>query len=75
MGSWQYPWLTAFEPIIHWRDATLDKKCQPVVISSIKPGEAQVLTTMTEEEWKELNAETEEPRAIIRKMTTASELA
>ncbi len=52
-----YPWLTAFEPVIHWKDATLDKKCQPVVISSIKPEEAHVATTMTEEEWETLNTE------------------
>ena len=70
-----YPWLTAFKPILHWQDATLDKKCQPVVISSIKPEETQVLKIMTEEEWEELNAETEEPYTIIRKTTTASELA
>jgi len=34
-----YPWLTAFEPTIHWKDATLDKQYQPVVISSVNPGE------------------------------------
>ncbi len=26
-----YPWLTAFEPTIHWKDATLDKIHQPVI--------------------------------------------
>jgi len=70
-----YPWLTAFEPIIHWRDATLDKKYQPVVISSIKPDKAQIATTMTEEEWEEINQESEEPYTMLRKVTTASELA
>jgi len=70
-----YPWLTTFQPIIHWKDATLDKACQPVVISSIKPGEAQIATTMTEEEWEEINQVDEEPYAILHKMTTASELA
>ncbi len=70
-----YPWLTAFEPTIHWRDATLDKRCQPVIISSIKPEEAKIRTTMTEEEWETLNAEEEGPYAILRKTTTASELA
>ncbi len=69
-----YPWLTAFEPIIHWRDATLDKECQPVVISSVKPDEAHVATTMTEEEWEALNTE-EGPTTFLRKTTTASELA
>jgi|SRR6266702_4385040 len=69
-----YPWLTAFEPIIHWRDATLDKTCQPVVISSINP-ETQISTMVTEEEWEELNVEEEGPYAILRKTTTALELA
>src|SRR6266702_1579647 len=45
-----YPWLTAFEPIIHWKDATLDKECQPVVISSVKPEETQAARVITEEE-------------------------
>ncbi len=71
-----YPWLTAFEPTIHWRDATLDKKCQPVVISSIKPEEAQITTTiLEEEEWEEIVQKEEGPYAILRKTTTALELA
>ncbi len=70
-----YPWLTTFEPVIHWRDATLDKKCQPVVISSIKTDETQISMIMTEEEWEEKNQESEEPHAILCKITTASELA
>ncbi len=71
-----YPWLTAFEPIIHWKDATLDKKCQPVIISSIQPEEAQIATTITEEEWEDtIQKDKEEPYAMIRKITTASELA
>jgi len=69
-----YSWLTAFEPVIHWRDATLDKKCQLVVISSIKLEETQVARITTEEEWEALNTE-EGPYAILRKTTTASELA
>ncbi len=69
-----YPWLTAFEPVIHWRDATLDKECQPVVISSVKPEETQAAVAMTEEEWEALNTE-EEPYARLRKTTTTSELA
>ncbi len=69
-----YPWLTAFEPVIHWKDATLDKECQPVVISSVKPEEAQLGATITEEEWEALNTE-EGPTAILWKTTTASELA
>ncbi len=69
-----YPWLTAFEPIIHWKDTTLDKAYQPVVISSIKP-ETWISATITEEEWEELNQESEEPYAILHKTTTALELA
>jgi len=60
-----YPWLTAFEPIIHWKDATLDKVCQPVVISSIQPQETQLATTMTKEEWEEISQEEEEPYTIL----------
>ncbi len=71
-----YPWLTTFEPIIHWKDATLDKKCQPVVISSLKPEEVQVATTITQENWEEIIQKEEEgPYAILRRTTMASELA
>jgi len=45
-----YPWLTTFKPVIHWKDTTLDKTCQPVVIISVKPGEAQISMVITEEE-------------------------
>ncbi len=71
----RYPWLTAFEPVIHWKDATLDKKCQPVIISSILPQDTQIATTMTEEEWEEINQEEDKPYAILRKTTTMLELA
>ncbi len=54
---------------------TLDKKCQPVVISSVKPEEVQLATTMTEEEWEGMVQREEEPYAVLRKTTTASELA
>ncbi len=60
-----YPWLTAFEPVIHWKDATLDKKCQPVIISSVKPNETQAAKVITEEEWEIMNAKEEEPYAIL----------
>jgi len=70
-----YPWLTAFKPIIHWKDTTLDKKCQPVVISSIKPEQTQVLVTITEEEWEEWVNDEEEPYTMLRNTTTALELA
>ncbi len=56
----RYPWLTAFEPIIHWKDATLDKQHQPVVISSINPGEIQVSSAITEDEWVMMNEDPEE---------------
>jgi len=46
-----------------------------VVISSLKPEEAQVSTTITEEEWEEINQEEEEPYAILCKTMTVSELA
>ena len=67
--------MTAFKPIIHWRDATLDKTCQPVVISSIKPKEVQAAAVTTEEEWEEIVLQQEEPYASLRKTTMASELA
>ncbi len=47
-----YPWLTAFEPMIHWKDATLDKNFQPIIISSLNPKGVQVLSAITEEEWE-----------------------
>ncbi len=50
-----YPWLMAFEPVIHWKDATLDKEYQPVIISSIKSGEIQVSSAITEDKWEEMN--------------------
>ncbi len=64
----------AFEPVIHWRDATLDKQCQPVVISSTNP-ETQVAAITTKEEWEEIHKEKDTPTAILWKVTTASELA
>src|SRR6266702_443855 len=60
-----YPWLTAFEPIIHWTDATLDKVCQPVIISSVKPNDTQAAVTITEEEWEKEVQEKEEPHAML----------
>src|SRR6266702_3936088 len=70
-----YPWLTAFEPVIHWKDATLDQQCQPVIISSIQPEDADAAVIMTEGAWEQANQEEEEPYATLRKTTTASELA
>ncbi len=62
-----YPWLTAFEPIIHWKDTTLDKQYQPVIISSINPGETQVSSAITEDEWAMMNENPDEvPYLAIR---------
>jgi len=47
-----YPWLTAFKPTIHWKDATLDKAFQPVIISSFNPKGVQVSSAIMEEEWE-----------------------
>ncbi len=55
-----YPWLTAFEPLIHWKDATLDKQYQPVVISSINPRETRVSSAITEDKWAMINEDLEE---------------
>jgi len=64
-----YPWLTAFEPIIHWKDATLDKQHQPVVISSINPAETQISSAIVEEEWAMMNEDPEEvPYLAIRRI-------
>ncbi len=64
-----YPWLTAFEPVIHWKDATLDKQHQPVVISSINPGETRVSSAITEDEWAIMNEDLDEaPYLAIRRI-------
>ncbi len=68
-----YPWLTAFEPMIHWKDATLDKACQPVIISSINPREVQVSSAITEEEWEIMNKDLEEvPYLGIQNVCTSA---
>ncbi len=46
-----------------------------MVISSIKPDKTQAAVTITEEEWEKEVQEEEEPYAILRKTTTALELA
>ncbi len=56
-----YPWLMAFKPIIHWKDATLDKTFQPVIISSLKPKGVQVSSAIMEEEWE---IENEDPDLV-----------
>ncbi len=77
-----YPWFTAFEPKIRWREATLEEEYQPVVITMINTHEETiesaiwVLETygLDEEAWEQMMDE-EEPYIAIRKTTTASELA
>ncbi len=77
-----YPWFTAFEPKIRWREATLEEEYQPVVITTINTHEPTIelairaLETygLDEEAWEQLVNE-EEPYIAIRKTTTASELA
>ncbi len=56
-----YPWLTTFEPTIHWKDATLDKTFLPVIISSINLKGIQVSSAITEEEWE---IENEDPDLV-----------
>src|SRR6266702_1701412 len=69
-----YPWLTAFKPEIHWKDATLDKQYQPVVISSINPGETRVSSAITEDEWAMMNEDPEEvPYLAIRRIHSCTQ--
>ncbi len=56
-----YPWLTVFEPTIHWKDATLDKAFQPVIISFLNPKGVQISSAITEEEWE---IENEDPDSV-----------
>ncbi len=77
-----YPWFTAFEPKIWWREATLEEEYQPVVITTINTHEQTIelaiwtLETyrLDEEAWEQLVYE-EEPYIAICKTMTASELA
>ncbi len=64
-----YPWFTAFEPKIRWKEATLEEEYQPVVITTINTHEEmiesaiQALETyeLDEEAWEQLIDEEEEP--------------
>jgi hypothetical protein len=77
-----YPWLAAFEPVFHWKDATLDEKFQPVVITStgkdphtIEAAIRAIETYCLEEStWEQMIYE-EEPYFAIKKTTTATKLA
>ncbi len=77
-----YPWFTAFEPKIRWREATLEEEYQPVVITTINTHEQTIESAirtletygLDEEAWEQL-LDDEEPHIAIRKTTTASELA
>ncbi len=78
-----YPWFTAFEPKIQWREATLEEEYQPVVISTINTHQETIESAiraletyeLDEEAWEQLIDEENEPFIAIRKTTTASELA
>ncbi len=77
-----YPWFTAFEPKIRWREATLEEDYQPVVITTINPQEPTIESAiraletyeLDEEAWEQIMNK-EEPYIAIRKTMTASELA
>src|SRR6266702_4290039 len=77
-----YPWFTAFEPKIQWREATLEEEYQPVVITTINPQEPTIESAirtletyeLDEEAWEQIMNK-EEPYIAIRKTMTASELA
>ncbi len=77
-----YPWFTAFEPKIRWKEATLEEDYQPVVITTINTHERTIESAiwaletygLDEEAWEQL-LDDEEPYIAIRKTTTASELA
>src|SRR6266704_2679887 len=77
-----YPWFTAFEPKIQWKEATLEEEYQPVVITTInthKPTMESAIRALEtygldEEAWEQLMSD-EEPYIAIRKTTMASELA
>ncbi len=77
-----YPWFTAFEPKIRWKEATLEEEYQPVVITTINTHKQTIESAiraletygLEEEAWEQLIYE-EEPEITIRKTTMASELA
>ncbi len=77
-----YPWFTAFEPKIRWKEATLEEEYQPVVITTINTHKQTIESAiraletygLDEEAWEQLVYE-EEPYIAIRKTTMASELA
>jgi len=78
-----YPWFTAFEPKIQWREATLEEEYQPVVITTINTCENMIESAiwaletynLDEEAWEQLTDEEEEPYIAIHKTMTASKLA
>ncbi len=68
-----YPWFTAFEPKIRWREAALEEEYQPVVITSINPHEVMIesaiwaleIYKLDEDAWEQLLEEEEEPYIAI----------
>jgi len=77
-----YPWFTAFEPKIRWREATLEEEYQLVIITTINTHEEtielaiQALETykLDKEAWEQLMNEEEEHYIALQKTTTTSEL-
>ncbi len=79
-----YPWFTAFEPKIQWREeATLEEEYQPVVITSINPHKVMIESAiwaletyeLDEDAWEQLIDKETEPYIAIWKTTTMLELA
>ncbi len=77
-----YPWFTAFEPKICWREVTLEEEYQPVVITTINTHEEMIESAiwaletyeLDKEAWEQLLQQEEEPFIMLWKTTTASEL-
>src|SRR6266702_3068618 len=78
-----YPWFTAFEPKICWREATLEEEHQPVVITTINTHDETIESAiraletyeLDKEAWEQLLNEEEEPYIALQKTMMASELA
>ncbi len=64
-----YPWFTAFEPKIQWREAILEEEYQPVVITTINTHEETIESAiwtletyeLDKNAWEQLMNEEEEP--------------
>src|SRR6266571_7390684 len=77
-----YPWFTAFEPKIRWKEATLEEEYQPMVITTINTHEETIESAiraletykLDKEAWEQLLNKEEEPYIALQKTMTASEL-